>query len=212
MNDLQIISVERPIDNPAILRALMPVINRAWAMGVPMPGRAGAFSLSARTLGALLESARKLGIGRDIGTFIKAVPEVLERSPDEAARLLAGLSRAFEESPLPQTEWASMRDVFGDEELEALLGTSRQSIARYAKGKRETPSLIADRLHCLAMVVADLAGAYNEFGIRRWFHRPRSVLGGRSPLQALGKTWTSDTAAAQQVRALAAALTDLGAT
>lgn len=212
MNILQITSVERPVDNPTILRALIPLINRAWAMGVPMPGRGGVFSLSVKTLNAILENARRLGIGRDIGTYLRAAPDVLERSPEEAAKLFAELSRALEESPVPKTEWASMRQVFSDDELETLLGTSRQSIARYAKEERETPADMADRLHWLAMVVADLAGAYNEFGIRAWFHRARSALGGRSPRQVLGKTWTSDGASAQQVRELAAALTDLGAT
>ena len=31
--------------------------------------------------------------------------------------------------------------------------------------------MIAGRLHFLATVVGDLAGAYNEIGIRRWFER-----------------------------------------
>ncbi len=105
-----------------------------------------------------------------------------------------------------------MRKLFGDEELEALLGTSRQSIVRYAKGERSTPDDIADRLHWLTMMVSDLAGAYNEFGIRRWFHRPRSALDGRNPLQSLGKTWSSDSESAKKVRALAVALSDIGAT
>ena len=212
VDPIQISSVEKPIDHPAILRALMPVINRAWAMGVPMPGHGGPFTLSTRTLKSLLDSARRLGIGRNIGTYLQAVPEILEQSPDEAAKLLDGLSRAFEESPVPQIEWASMRQIFGDDELETLLGSSRQSIARYAKGDRATPPLIADRLHWLAMVVADLAGAYNALGIRRWFHRPRSALGGRSPQQVLGKAWAPDAALSRQIRALAAALTELGAT
>jgi hypothetical protein len=37
---------------------------------------------------------------------------------------------------------------------------------------------VAERLHWLAMVVADLAGSYNALGIRRWFERPRALLGG----------------------------------
>ena len=57
-----------------------------------------------------------------------------------------------------------------------------------------------------AMVVADLAGAYNDFGIRRWFERPRSQLDGKSPRQTLGAAWTPEDAAAARVRALAAVL------
>jgi hypothetical protein len=212
MAELRITSVEKPIDHPAVLRALMPLLNRAWAMGLRLPGRGRPFALSLRTLSLILESARRAGIGRDIDTYIKAAPEVLERNPEEAARLFSELSRAIEESPAPATEWVPMRELFGDEELAALLGTSRQSMARYAKGERRTPDDIADRLHFLAMVVSDLAGAYNEFGIRRWFHRPRSALDGRSPHQALGRKWAPGSEAAKKVRALAAALSDVGAT
>lgn len=212
MEALRIASIEEPIDNPVVLRALMPVINRAWAMGVALPGEGRPFTLSLRTLKVLLENARRCGIGRDIGTYIKAAPELMQRNPEEAARLFSELSRAIEESPAPAAEWTPMRELFGDAELEILLGTSRQSIARYAKGKRPTPDAIADRLHYLTMVVSDLAGAYNEFGIRRWFHRPRSALDGRSPLQTLGRSWSSDGEPAKKVRALAAALSDIGAT
>ena len=212
MEALQIASIEKPIDNPVILRALMPVINRAWAMGVPLPGKGRPFALSLHTLQVILENARHSGIGRDIGTYIKAAPEVVEQNPEEAARLFSELSRAIEESPAPATEWSPMRELFGDEELEALLNTSRQSIARYAKRERPTPDNIADRLHWLTMMVSDLAGAYNEIGIRRWFHRPRSALNGRSPLQTLGRNWSSDSVSAKKVRALAAGLSDIGAT
>jgi hypothetical protein len=212
MEALQIVSIEKPIDNPLVLRALMPVINRAWAMGVALPGKGQPFVLSWRTLKVILENARRCGIGRDIGTYIKAAPELMEQNPEEAARLFSELARAIEESPAPAAEWAPMRELFGDEELETLLGTSRQSIGRYAKGERPTPDDIADRLHCLTMVVSDLAGAYNEFGIRRWFHRPRRALDGRSPLQTLGRNWSSDGESAKKVRALAAALGDIGAT
>jgi hypothetical protein len=65
---------------------------------------------------------------------------------------------------------------------------------------------VAARLHWLAMVVADLAGAYNNFGIRRWFERPRSQLQGKSPRQVLGNAWSPDDEAASRVRALASVL------
>jgi hypothetical protein len=79
-------------------------------------------------------------------------------------------------------------------------------VRRYGSAARDTPQVIAERLHWLAMVVADLAGAYNDFGIRRWFERPRSQLGGRSPRRMLGENWVVDGKAAAQVRALARSL------
>lgn len=77
---------------------------------------------------------------------------------------------------------------------------------RYASAERATPDDVAARLHWLAMLVADLAGAYNDHGIRRWLQRPRTQLQGRSPWQWLGEAWSPDGDAAQQVRALAAVL------
>ena len=99
-----------------------------------------------------------------------------------------------------------MRGVFGDEFLVESLGIAASSMRRYASGERATPDEVGARLHWLAMVVADLAGAYNDLGIRRWFARPRSQLEGRSPRQTLGVAWKPEAAAAARVRALAAAL------
>jgi hypothetical protein len=62
------------------------------------------------------------------------------------------------------------------------------------------------------MVVSDLAGSYNELGIRRWFERERSQLDGASPRRPLGAGWRSDGAPARRIRALAASLAGTGAT
>ena len=85
------------------------------------------------------------------------------------------------------------------------------SLRRYVSGSREVPDRIAARIHWLALLVSDLAGAYNELGIRRWFDRPRDSLGGRSPRQALGIDWDPAGPDAQLVRSLAAALAGAGA-
>jgi hypothetical protein len=60
-------------------------------------------------------------------------------------------------------------------------------------------------------VVSDLAGSYNDFGMRRWFERPRTQLGGKSPRALLGARWAPDDKAALQVRALAATLSGAAA-
>jgi hypothetical protein len=86
------------------------------------------------------------------------------------------------------------------------------SLRRYAAGQRTTPDDVADRLHFVALVVADLAGAYNPFGIRRWFDRPRPQLAGASPIEALGERWRPQDPAARRVRALARALVGAPAT
>jgi hypothetical protein len=96
--------------------------------------------------------------------------------------------------------------------LGELVEVSAVSVRRYCSGARETPDEVADRLHFLAMLVADLAGSYNDVGIRRWMDRPRGQLAGKSPRQALGKGWHSGTTAAVRVRDLARSLTAGGAT
>jgi uncharacterized protein (DUF2384 family) len=129
-----------------------------------------------------------------------------------AASALADLLAVVEESPAPRKEWSAMRKVFGDDELARLTGISSSSLKRYARNDRPTPDEIADRLHWLAMVVADLSGSYNEIGIRRWFERPRISLEGKNPRQLLGAEWTAATPSARRVRALAESLTASGAT
>ncbi|RJK95928.1 hypothetical protein [Vallicoccus soli] len=119
------------------------------------------------------------------------------------------LQRALEQSehsPMPAGEWPSLLETLGEDLLNLLLGISTSSVRRYASGTRSTPQDVADRLHVLALIVADLSGAYNDYGIRRWFLRPRPQLDGQSPWEALGGGWDPDGPAAARVRDLAAAL------
>lgn len=126
--------------------------------------------------------------------------------------MLKTLIAALEQSPVPQFEWRSVLRVFEPEQLADLLDISLSSLRRYQAADRTTPDDIAARLHFLALVIGDLAGAYNEIGIRRWFQRKRTQLDGRSPAAALGRNWDPDDAGPQRVRALAAALVSLSGT
>lgn len=110
-----------------------------------------------------------------------------------------------EESPA-SFEWRALVTLFGHDRLATLTGTSPASVRRYAGGERETPHAVAGRLHFLASVVGDLAGAYNDFGIRRWFERPRTALDGRSPAALLHGDWSPEAPEARRVRQLAASL------
>ncbi len=167
-------------------------------------------ALDAKSVAAALDSLQSRG--RMIGAQRAQLQPLCEPgriSPAAAARIgsvLGTVVRVLEESPVPETEWGSMRAVFDEAELSRLLGVSESSLRRYASGERDTPLATADRLHWIAMVVADLSGAYNGLGIRRWFDRPRALLGGKSPRTALGRRWDSESEGARKVRALAAAL------
>lgn len=212
MLNLHISSVE-PAFEPSQVVGLIGLVSRVAAMGL-LHGRpierldADAIErvLDALQAGGLLGTQRaRFGAMLQPGAWR---PEPIDETSNAIRQLIAVL----EESPVPRTEWPAMRKIFGDEALAELLAISLSSLKRYAGEERATPSKIAERLHWVAMVVADLAGSYNEFGIRRWFERSRSQLEGRSPRKVLGAQWSPGDPAARRVRSLAASLVGAGAT
>ncbi|MBP5989774.1 hypothetical protein [Piscinibacter sp.] len=193
----------------ALGATLAALLTRSVAMGV-LAGKP-VTRLDAAVVKRLATALQRHGIGANAGLILAPLAVEPAQAIDDATqrRVADGLDRlseALEASATPSTEWPSMRGVFGDEVLVELLGVGASSLRRYASGERATPDEVAARLHWLAMVVADLAGAYNDFGIRRWFERPRSQLDGKSPRQTLGAAWTPDDDAAARVRALAGVL------
>lgn len=98
----------------------------------------------------------------------------------------------LEQSPLPAEEIRSLATILGPAALHALVGTSEGSLRRYAAASRETPDVVAGRLHYLALLVAILRGSFNEFGIRRWFERPHPSLGGVAPATRLAGDFDPD--------------------
>jgi uncharacterized protein (DUF2384 family) len=163
--------------------------------------------LDAPLLDAIL---RRLGAA---GLVQSAIPrEVLLSDPARLGAILAQANAALEYSPLPDHEWPALRAILGDGMLTRLCGISVASLRRYAAGQRPTPDAVAQRLHLLALVVADLRGAYNDYGVRRWFQRPRAQLEGHTPIDVLPSDWTPESPEALQLRELAAALTGSPAT
>jgi hypothetical protein len=120
--------------------------------------------------------------------------------------LLDRLVIAIDESPSPGHEWPALDDLFGTERLAGLLGISPLSVRRYRSSARKTPDLLAVRLHFLATLVGDLAGAYNEIGIRRWFERPRALLDGKTPADFLRGEWDPEARGSLRLRELARSL------
>jgi hypothetical protein len=149
-----------------------------------------------------------------IGRARVAILQYGELSADDEETLAAieGLNADLEASPNPGSEWPTLHSLLGTDLLSSLVGISEASMRRYQRVERATPDDVADRLHSLALVVADLAGGYNEFGIRRWFQRKRAALGDRSPQELLGGDWNPDDKGPEQVRLLAAQLVSAGAT
>lgn len=154
----------------------------------------------------IAKQASAAGIGQDASFAILRSPS----RPDRLGPLIARLNEALQESPAPDREAPELLRVLPREDLAALTGTSNVSLGRYLAGSRVWPDDLAARVHWLALVVSDLAGAYNAFGIRRWFGRERTQLGGRSPRQALGANWDPADPEVERVRELAASLAGVG--
>jgi hypothetical protein len=176
---------------------------RADAMGL-LPDRTELSAThpvdAAHTLTMVLDVARDAGIGRAL---------TIPRDPTDEKGwegFVIELLDALEESPLPRTEWVGLERVLGADLLGDLVGVSSSSLRRYAAGTRDTPDDVAARLHFLALVVGDLAGSYNDIGVRRWFGRRRSQLGGQAPAELLQGAWDPQEEGPEQVRRLAAAL------
>jgi uncharacterized protein (DUF2384 family) len=124
---------------------------------------------------------------------------------------VTAMNEQIEMSPQPAGEWGPVLGTLGEDMLADLLGVSVSSVRRYSAGNRSTPQDVAERLHFVAMLLADLAGSYNDYGVRRWFTRPRAALQGRRPVDALGAGFDPDGEPAQRVQKLAASLIAAGA-
>jgi len=194
----------RPLD---VRRLAFDVARRADAMGI-LDGDT-VTTVDGATVRRLLTRARAAGVAR----MPVVEPADLETpTPAELASLLTLLMAALERSPVPAHEWPSLSGVFDADQLAALVNVSPSSLRRYQHGARQTPDDVAERLHFLALVVADLAGAYNDIGIRRWFERPRALLGGKRPAALLAGSWDPEGPGAQKVRHLAQSLVAVSAT
>lgn len=170
---------------------------------------ANASSLDSTDISRLLKQVRDAGIARGPALHFDNVEPP---SVAEAESLLKLVIAALESSPAPRFEWPAVSRIIDAEQLAPLLNVSVSSLKRYASGERDTPDDVAARLHHVALIVGDLAGAYNEIGVRRWFERKRTVLNGRAPAALLSGNWNPDDASPQKVRELARSLVALGAT
>ena len=207
MADIRIRSVESPFDDPEIARLGVSIVMRADAMGL----------LTARTIHRLdraewervVRDVIRGGVGKGIlaGHSGAAAPE-----SDRLRATLRRVNEALDASPVPASEWPALQRVLGADLLARLLAISAVSVRRYSSGARSIPDDVAARLHALALMVGDLAGAYNDAGIRRWFTRPRTALGNRAPVDVLTRGWQPDGPEPRQVRSLANALTASPAT
>ncbi len=202
MTMIRIRSVEEPFDSPTTVKSAVSFLSRAEIMG--FLGDEDIDRLDMAAVREVIDAMARAGLGSGPGALLHMSDD--EISGSEIAAVLAKLEDILESSPAPEQEWPILNDLFGIETLSQLLAVSPASVRRYLRGDRVTPDRVAARLHFLAMVVSDLSGAYNDFGIRRWFVRSRAVLDGAAPRELLVGEWDPDEAGPERVRALARAL------
>ena len=202
MSTIRIQSVHDPFNVPGVARLAVITIERAEAMGL-LSEKEAIDRLDFEVFQRVAKRIAKAGIGPGLVADFNGPGG---RDPGRLPALLEKLNDALEESPTPQHEWPRLIEILGVEALTGLLGISASSVRRYKAHARATPDEVAARLHFLAMLVSDLAGAYNEIGIRRWFDRKRKLLGDRSPAEVLTGAWRPEDSGPAQIRQLARSL------
>ena len=200
MLNIQSGSIRSPFDDPKVMPAAIEALSRADAMGL-LP--AEIVRLDDTAMEGLERGLMDAGIGRGLTAELRTASIT---GPERLSALLKKISEALTESPVPEREWRAVERILGLESMAELMRISVSSARRYFAGTRRTPDAVAARLHFLAFVVGDLAGAYNDVGVRGWFHRPRKLLNGYAPAQLLDGDWGPDDDGPRQVRELAAAL------
>jgi Protein of unknown function (DUF2384) len=201
MTEIYIESVDEPFSHsPHLTRLAFGLVARAQVMSCMPAGVGGVIHLSRPLLEDVRTCFRTAGIG--------AMPVVRlpDADEDEIAEVLGGTLAAVDASPYPAGEWQPARDLLDDDLLSRLLDISDSSVRRYAGGSRETPDDVAWRLHVVARVLASLLGSYNEYGVRRWFERPRLALEGRTPADVLRSAEHEEDPGLTRVLELAGAL------
>jgi hypothetical protein len=199
---IQIESAKAPFTSPRIALQAVTALGRADAMGL-LPADEHMETLDLPSFRKFVRHIHRAGIARniqlDFGDDLKKSGPALERA-------LQHLNLVLEESPAPEFEWNRLVEMLGLDLLSRLLGISATSVRRYRAAARTTPDDVAQRLHFVSLIVGDLSGAYNEFGIRQWFERQRAQLGGRTPLDWLKPGWKPSQPGPQRVQDLARAL------
>jgi hypothetical protein len=201
---LQIRSIEEPFrSDPALASHAMRLLARAEYVGC-LPQRPT----------SVLNSALIASVARCMRDAHIPVWLPMDSKPTTAGELhkaIDAMNEQLEMSPVPHGEWGPAMTALGEDLLAQLLTVSVSSVRRYSSGERETPQAVAERLHVVALLLADLAGSYNEYGVRRWFTRPRAQLGGRRPIDLFVSDFDADSADARSLQQLAASLVGAGA-
>ena len=206
MSEFRIESISDPFDEPGSAATALQLFARAETMGlIPETlARQNAITIDRVTVQRLLKRLREAGMASTPSVRLPAA------SPEEIGVVLERALEALDASPYPPGEWDALREIVGDRLLARMLRISESSIRRYTTGGRRTPDEIAWRLHAIGGIVSSLRGSYNEYGVRRWFDRPRTALDGRTPADVVAEARSEDDSGFRRVVELAEELLGAG--
>jgi hypothetical protein len=208
MAEVRIGSIEPPLLQTGLVTTLaLTLVGRAQAMGL-LPFREEETAVLDRALlDELARELRRHGVASVASASLARAARVEPIDEPELVAALHATIQALDASPHPEGEWAPARELLEDALLADLLAISVSSLRRYAGGERRTPDAVAWRLHVVARLLAALIGSYNDYGVRRWFQRPRKTLGGATPADVLARAQSEDDPQLRQTVELADELT-----
>jgi hypothetical protein len=211
MVELQIDSIEAPLlETPPAASLALSLVGRAQTMGFLPARRRGRIELDRDFLEELAELLRSQGVASIATAALAHATQAEPLNDVDLIQALRATLEAVDASPHPDGEWDPARELLGDELLARVLQISGSSLRRYATGDRRTPDEVAWRLHLVARLLAALVGSYNDYGIRRWFERRRSALGGATPAELLEHAEAEDDERLERLLSLAEELTGAG--
>jgi hypothetical protein len=212
MVELQITSIEAPLLEASSAASLaLSLVGRAQTMGFLPDRQLGRIELDRDFLEELAELLRSQGVASIATAALAHATHAEPLNHADLVQALRATLEAVDASPHPDGEWDPARELLGDELLARVLQISGSSLRRYAAGDRRTPDEVAWRLHLVARLLAALVGSYNDYGIRRWFERRRSALGGATPAELLEHAEAEDDERLERLLSLAEELTGAGA-
>ena len=185
---LRLLSAEPPFRDTAVAGQAARLLATAESLGLWEPKE-----VVSRLDAALFDEA--LGAVATAGVATSAALEwraVADKPAPEFAGWVGAVRDELRACPVPERELPVLADLFGAERLAELVGAAGSSLRRYLAGERQVPDDVAGRAHVVALIVGDLAGSYNDRGIRRWLERPRAQLDGRAPDEILSGGWDPD--------------------
>jgi hypothetical protein len=203
MVELRIASISDPLlGAPRSLPLVLQLVARGQTMGF-LPAGGAQIELSRDYLEELVRRLRLEGIAALPTARLLEVTRGDDIDDDDLLGALRATIAAIDASPRPEGEWGPARELLGDEQLAGMTRISESSLRRYASGERRTPDDTAWRLHVIARLLASLVGSFNEYGMRRWFERPRRALEGATPAEVLERAESEEDEQLEQVIELA---------